>query len=240
MNDKPLLVLLPGLLCDGAAWTEVRGALAARADAFVAEYGMAASLTAMAETVLAAVDRPRFALAGHSMGGRVALEMLRLAPERIARVALLDTGCAPLAAGDAGERERAGRLALLEIARRDGMRAMAREWAFGMVHPSRRDGPVFDAVLDMFERRTPELFAAQIRALLERPDATPQLAAIRCPALVLTGRQDDWAPPSQHEAMARAIAGAQLAIVEDCGHMSPMEQPAAVSDLFAHWLARAA
>jgi pimeloyl-ACP methyl ester carboxylesterase len=234
---KPTLVLLPGLLCDAAVWAPQREALAGLAHTVVAEYGSADSLTTMAQAVLASVDSPRLAIAGHSMGGRVALEMWRLAPQRVERIALLDTGCHPLPAGAAGERERDGRLALLAVARSDGMRAMARTWAFGMVHPARRDGPVFDAVVDMFDRRTPEIFAAQIAALLARPDARPLLPSIDVPTLVLTGRQDDWSPPAQHEAMAQAIAGARLAIIEDCGHMSTLEQPGAVSDELALWLA---
>lgn len=233
---RPLLVLLPGLLCDGAAWTACREALAGRVDTQVAEYGDADSVTAMAQRVLAAVDRPRFALAGHSMGGRVAFEVLRLAPERVERLALLDTGAHPLPPGEPGERERAGRMVLLELARRSGMRTMAQEWARGMVHSSRVGGPVFESVLDMFERRTPEIFAAQIAALLARPDARPQLPAIRVPTLVLTGRNDSWAPPEQHEAMHRMIPGSRLVIIEHAGHMTTMEEPAAVSQAFAEWL----
>ena len=86
------------------------------------------------------------------------------------RLALLDTSYHPLSEGEAGETERAGRMSLLATARRDGMRTMAREWALGMVHPSRHDTPLFEAVLDMFDRKTPDIFAAQINALLQRPD----------------------------------------------------------------------
>src|SRR6188768_4074139 len=108
------LLLLPGLLCDAAVWAPLA------LDGTVVDYGDARSLTAMAEIALAAAPPGRFAVAGHSMGGRVAFELQRLAPERIERLALLDTGCAALAAGEAGDKERAGRLALLELARRAG------------------------------------------------------------------------------------------------------------------------
>jgi len=225
------LLLLPGLLCDAAVWAPLG------LPGTVVEYGDARSLTAMAEVALAAAPAGRFAVAGHSMGGRVAFELQRLAPERVERLALLDTGCAPLAAGVAGEKERAGRLALLALAQRDGMRAMAREWARDMVHPSRIDGPVFDAVLDMFERRSPGHFEAQIHALLTRPDATPQLGQIACPTLLLTGAQDGWAPPAAHRFMHEQIAGSRLIVVEDCGHMSPMEAPAAARAALVDWLA---
>lgn len=229
MTTTPLL-LLPGLLCDAAVWAPLGLA------GTVVDYGGADSLTRMAEIALAAAPPGRVAVAGHSMGGRVAFEMLRLAPGRIDRVALLDTGCHALAAGDAGAKERAGRLALLEMARRHGMRTMAAEWARGMVHPSRVDGPVFDAVLDMFERRDPVVFEAQIQALLARPDAAPQLAAIRCPTLLLTGEHDAWSPPAQHRAMHERVAGSRLVVVADSGHMSPMEEPAAVRAALLDWL----
>jgi len=172
---------------------------------------------------------------GHSMGGRVALEVVRLAPQRVLRLALLDTGFLPRAAGAQGEAEQASRLGLLETARRSGMGAMGREWTRGMVHPSRIDTPVFTAIVEMIERRTPEVFAAQIRALLSRPDASPQLLAIDCPTLVLCGRQDSWSPLSQHLQMAAIIRGARLRIIEDCGHMSTLERPEAVTSALVEW-----
>jgi len=227
------LVLLPGLLCDRAVWRSQTDALG---PAYVANYGALDSLAAMAAHALATAPAGPLAVAGHSMGGRVAFEMLRQAPERIERLALLDTSYHPLADGEAGETERAGRLALLAKARSDGMRAMARDWALGMVHPSRHDRPVFEAVLDMFERHTPDIFAAQINALLNRPDCSELLDTIRCPTLLLCGREDAWSPPSRHEHMRHAIASSHLVIVEQCGHMSTMEQPDAVSRALADWL----
>jgi pimeloyl-ACP methyl ester carboxylesterase len=227
-------VLLPGLLCDRAVWQPQIDALG---PCHVVDYGERESLLSMAEHALATAPEGPLAVAGHSMGGRVAFEMWRLAPERIERLALLDTSYHPLAEGEAGDAERAGRLALLATARRDGMRAMAREWALGMVHPSRHDTPLFEAVLDMFERKTPDIFAAQIKALLDRPDCTELLAQIHCPTLLLCGRDDAWSPPSRHEHMQRQITGSRLVIVEQCGHMSTMEQPEAVNRALAGWLA---
>ncbi len=234
MSATPLL-LLPGLLCDAAVWAPQMAALGR--NAMVAAYGSANTLGEMAEIALAAAPPGRFALAGHSMGGRVAFEVLRRAPARVDRLALLDTGIAPLAVGDAGETEKAGRLRLLALARERGMRAMAADWAQGMVHPSRVGGPVFEAVLDMFERRSPDIFAAQIHALLNRPDATPLLAGIGVPTLVLTGEQDAWSPPEAHRRIAGLIPGAQLVLVPGSGHMTTMEEPAAVSAALADWLA---
>ena len=170
------------------------------------------------------------------MGGRVALEVMRLAPQRVQRLALLNTGANGLAQGEAGARERAGRLSLLQTAQSRGMRAMAQLWAKPMVHPAHYKTPVFDALLDMLERSSAEQYAAQVNALLKRPDASALLPQIACPTLVLTGREDLWSPPEPHEHMAQAIAGAQLCIIEQCGHMSTMEQPQAVNAAFERWL----
>ncbi len=230
------LILLPGLVCDSAAWAAQIEALSPRVHCHVPDYGLRDSITAMAQHVLDTAPAPRFALAGHSMGGRVALEVLRLAPARVHHLALLDTGTHPLAAGDAGARERAGRMGLLQLAESRGMRTMAEQWAKPMVHPSRHGTPVFEAVLDMLARSSAEQYAAQINALLSRPDAAPVLPTIICPTLVLTGREDLWSPPEQHARMAAAIAGAELCIVEQCGHMSTMEQPEVVTAAFERWL----
>jgi pimeloyl-ACP methyl ester carboxylesterase len=232
------LVLLPGLMCDAAVWAPQVDALAAQARCHVPDFGTAASLGAMAERVLAGAPAGPFALAGHSMGGRVAFEVLRRAPERVERLALLDTSYHPLADGEVGAAERRGRLGLLELARREGMRTMAREWALGMVHPDRHASPVFEAVLDMIERSSPAVFAAQIEALLARPDATALLGTIACPTLLLCGREDGWSPPSRHRFMHERIAGSTLVVVERCGHMSTLERPEAVSDALSAWLQR--
>jgi pimeloyl-ACP methyl ester carboxylesterase len=139
-------------------------------------------------------------------------------------------------AQQAGAKERAGRLALLATARTQGMRAMARQWARGMVHASQIDTPLFESILDMLERSNPDQFAAQINALLNRLDAGALLPTIKCPTLVLCGREDTWATPAQHEAMHAAIPHSTLRIVEHCGHMCTMEQPQALSEALAVWL----
>jgi pimeloyl-ACP methyl ester carboxylesterase len=115
--------------------------------------------------------------------------------------------------------------------------AGGRRWARGMVHPARLDTPVFEDILAMIERKTPEVFEAQIRALLDRPDARPVLQALRCRALLLCGRQDTWSPLERHEEMQGLVAGAELVVVEDAGHMTTMEQPQAVNQALLRWLA---
>jgi pimeloyl-ACP methyl ester carboxylesterase len=233
---KTSLILVPGLLCDEIVWAHQSDALGDLVDVQIAVNGARDSLVAMAEAIIAQAPA-RFALAGHSMGGRVALEVVRRVPERVTALALLDTGHQPLAAGEAGEREVAGRLALVEKARRQGMRAMGWEWLQGMVYPSRlSDAVLVNAILDMIERRTPELYAAQTKALIGRPNATPLLAKIRCPTLVLCGQEDVWSPQQRHEEMRDMIPGSRLTVVPYCGHMSTMEQPAAVSAALRAWL----
>ena len=194
--------------------------------------GMARDLAAMVNA-----RRPaRVVLVGHSMGGRVALEIQRRAPQRLAGLALLDTGFRGRAAGEAGQRERENRHALLAKARQDGMRAMGGTWLQGMVHPERLDDETLvEAILAMIERKDPDTFAAQIDALLARPDATEQLAGIACPTLLLCGRQDAWSPLERHEEMAGLIPGSRLEVIEEAGHMSPMERPAAVARALDHW-----
>jgi pimeloyl-ACP methyl ester carboxylesterase len=237
MKQADPLVLVPGLMCDRTVWLHQVETLSAGRAVQVADHADSDTLGAMAERIL---DRapPRFALAGHSMGGRVALEVVARAPERVSRLALLDTGHEALAPGEAGEREKAGRYHLLGIARRDGMLAMARQWARGMVHPARlTDAPLMDAIHAMIARATVAQFAAQIGALLGRPDRTGLLSELRLPTLVLCGRDDSWSPLSRHEDMARRIADSRLVGVADCGHMSTMERPEAVSRALLAWLA---
>jgi pimeloyl-ACP methyl ester carboxylesterase len=231
------LVLLPGLVCDETVWRHAQAALSPRIRTHIADYGHRDSLVEMARDVLAQVPG-ELSVAGHSMGGRIALEMWRAAPERIQALALLDTGAAPLATGDAGEREVAGRQALVGIARTRGMAAMAREWVQGMVHPARlADSPLITSIVEMFARKSADTFAAQIRALIARPDATSLLGQIRARTLVLCGAEDSWAPATRHREMAAAIPGSRLDIIPDCGHMCTLERPEAVTRALIDWLA---
>jgi pimeloyl-ACP methyl ester carboxylesterase len=234
-TSRHTLVLIPGLLCDAAVWPNQRAALADIAEVRVSDPGAQDSLPAMARDILDSAP-PRFAIAGHSMGGRIGFEVYRAAPERISGVALLDTGYNPLAPGAAGEREVGGRFALLEIARRDGMRAMAEEWVQGMVHPSRlSDRALVESILDMFESKTPEIYAAQTRALIDRPDAGPVMSSILCPTLVLCGHEDSWSPVQRHREMSAAIPGSKFVDIPECGHMCTMERPEAVSAALREW-----
>ena len=236
MTKEESLVLVPGLMCDGTVWQNQIAAFSDTHDVHVPEHALSDSLGEMAQRILDGTTGP-LALAGHSMGGRVALEIMARAPERVARLALLDTGYQALTPGEAGERERAGRYRLLGIAQRDGMRAMATEWARGMVHPARLgDKPLMDAIHSMIVRAGIEQFEAQIRALLGRPDRTELLTTLTLPTLVLCGLDDAWSPFARHEEIARLIEGSHLIGVPECGHMSTMERPETITKALADWL----
>ena len=232
----PHLLLLPGLVCDDAIWEHQARHLSKVTTVKIADYGASDSLEKMAQVVLQ--DAPEhFAIAGHSMGGRVAFEILRRVPERVAGVALLDTAYRPRATGEAGERERANRFALLDVARSQGMRAMARQWIPKIVHPDRLSDEAFIAsMVEMIDRKTADIFAAQINALLERRDGAPVLSSLRCPTMILCGREDLWSPLAGHREMAALVPQSKLAIIENCAHMAPMERPEEVTSALRDWL----
>jgi pimeloyl-ACP methyl ester carboxylesterase len=226
-----VLFLLPGLLCDGTVWAAQVERLARTHDVRVADFRAFDHITAMAESVLAGAP-PAFSVAGHSMGARVALEIVRMAPGRVERLALLDTGTHARRPGEAEKRQ-----ILVDLAQASGMSALADEWLPPMVHHRQpADGAIMTALRTMVERMTPEIFERQVRALLHRPDAEAGLAAIRCPVLVGVGAEDAWSPPSQHEAMAVHIPQATLTVFPDSGHMAPIEAPDAVTAALARWL----
>jgi pimeloyl-ACP methyl ester carboxylesterase len=228
----PPLLLLPGLLCDATVWAPQKHALTGgfRVTAFRDFFGHD-SLGSMALAVLEAAP-PRFALAGHSMGGRVALEIMRTAPERVERLALFDTTATPAAPDEPAKRRD-----MIELARDRGMQALAAHWLPMIVHPGRLSQHEFMNVLTaMICRATADIYASQIKALLNRPDYRPLLPQIRCPTLVACGRDDLWSPVAVHEEIAAAIPGAKLAIIPDCAHMATVEAPGEVSDLLRGWL----
>jgi pimeloyl-ACP methyl ester carboxylesterase len=229
---KNTLFLLPGLLCDAQVWAHQAQYLNGLVDIRIPDFSPFDSLDAMADAVL--LEAPeKFLVAGHSMGGRVALQLLHKAPGRISKLALLDTGTHAVKPGEAEKRQ-----VLIDLAEKEGMGALARAWAPPMVHPARHnDATLMDAIYAMVERYDVQGFRNQIKALLGRPDALPFLAKAPAGTLVLCGREDAWSPPEQHAVISHALPDQPpVTIIDNSGHMAPMEQPEAVSTALRKWL----
>lgn len=225
------LVLLPGLLNDYRLWSHQQASLADMVQVTVADLSEDASLAGMAARVLAAAP-PRFALAGLSMGGYVALEIMRQAPERVERLALLDTTARPDSAEQSQRRTDA-----IAIARSGGFEKIMPLMLPNLVHP---DHLVLERVgglaKDMARAIGPDAFARQQNAIMHRPDSRPGLNRIACPTLVLVGRDDALTPVGRAEEMVALIPDSRLVVVEQCGHLSAMEQTQAVSAVMRYWL----
>jgi pimeloyl-ACP methyl ester carboxylesterase len=219
-------------LCDETIWADIPSRLASVANAHVMSFAGFSSIAGMAEKVLASAP-PRFAVAGHSMGGRVALEVWRQAPERVTALALLNTGVHP-----PRESEFDSRGLLVRLARQHGMAALADEWLPPMMGASPdRVAQVMPALKAMVQRSTVESFAGQINALLQRPDARPVLPSITVPTLLLSGTNDTWSSLSQHADMQQSVSRSTLVEIAGAGHMSPIERPDAVARALKGWLA---
>jgi len=224
------LVLLPGLMCDGRVFA---GQLAAFPDAIAIEgYGLDDSLTAMAARVLKQAP-DRFALLGHSMGARVALEVVRAAPSRVERLALVSTGTHTVRPGEAEKRH-----ALRDLGRDRGIEALVDVWLPPMIAPANlADTALVAAMRQMCIDAGLATFEAQIAALLARPEVESLLPDIRIPTLVAVGSGDVWSPPQQHREIADALPSAIMRVIEGAGHMLPAEDPRALNAAIADWLA---
>lgn len=219
-------LFIPGLLSDTHVWARVTRDLPG--PVIVARLFDQDHITQMAHECLAAVDG-QMAVAGHSMGARVALEMVRLAPARIERLALLSTGIHPLKPGETQRRAE-----IVSLAYEQGMAALAERWLPPMVHCPDKD--VMAGLTDMVLRMTPDIHERQIRALVKRPEARAHLPSITCPTLIMVGRQDAWSPVAQHQEIASLIPHSDLDIIEGAGHFLPVEQPDAVGDRLVPFL----
>lgn len=230
MIDKPVIFLLPGLMCDEAVWTHQAETLSAVADVRIPVFRGFDSLVGMAESVM--VEAPEhFSVAGHSMGGRVAWEVMELAADRIDKFAILDSGVHPVKEGEAE-----GRQVLIDKAISEGLQAVANEWIPPMIHPDRSDdSALVKDITEMILRNSIEDFQGQVKALLNRKDQTPYLSRISHKVLLLAGENDNWSPPQQHEFMAERLASSQLEIVPNAGHMVIMEKPEEVSRILLDW-----
>lgn len=232
-EGKVPLLLVPGLLCDSALWAHQSEFLADVAEIFVADTTRDDSIRAMASRALAEAP-DRFALSGLSMGGYVALEIMRQAAARVTRLALLDTS----ARADTPQ-QTARRRGLIELAEKGRFKGVTPRLLPLLIHPDRQaEEGLASAVINMAERVGQPAFLRQQRAIMGRPDSRPDLPGIAVPTIVLCGRQDALTPLAVHEEMAAVIPGARLCVVEECGHLSPMERPHAVTALMRDWLLR--
>ena len=233
MAAKPVIYLLPGLLCDRDVWQFQAQALADTMEVRIPDYRGMDSLSAMADMILAEAPE-RFAVAGHSMGGRVGLELIHKTPERVSHLILLSVGAHAVTDEECEQRS-----SLVEEAASLGMDRYANSWADLMLAYRPQENPSVRRIIEtMARRQSLDDFIAHITAGLGRADQAQYLPYIQIPVLLIVGERDAWSPVSQHEAIRRRIPDATLAVVPDAGHMVPLDQPDAVSRLIGEWLER--
>lgn len=233
MTTRTPLLLLPGLLCNAELWRPQIEGLAEIAQITVADLTQDDSIAGMAERALAAAPE-RFALAGLSMGGYVAQEIMRRAPDRVLRLALLDTS----ARADTADLS-ARRKGLIELASKGKFKGVTPRLLPILIHPARLgDEALVSVVTSMAEAVGKETFLRQQSAIMGRVDGRPDLARFTCPTLVLCGREDALTPLAASEEMAAAIPNATLVVLNGCGHLSTLERPEAVTAQLRAWLAR--
>lgn len=225
------ILLIPGLVCTAELFGPQLPALWTRGPVTVASTLGGDSMAAIAEGILADAP-PRFALAGLSMGGYIAFEILRRAPERVERLALLDTSARP----DTPEQTERRRGLLARLAS-EPFETVVEPVLRGLPAPARREDEVlFRTNLRMAQAVGPDGFRRQIEAIIGRADSRPDLAGIGIPTRVLVGDQDALTPPEIAREMADAIPDARLSIVADSGHVSTLEQPGVVAAALLDWL----
>lgn len=231
MSRKPQLVLLPALLCDQELWAHQAKSLTDLAEITVPDLTKADTMKEIARSVLANAPA-KFSLAGLSMGGYVAQEIMRQAPERVNRLALVDTS--PYA--DTPEQTERRRN-FIEMTRHGQFKGVTTRLLPMYIHPDRlQDKELIDTIQGMSARVGKEAFLRQQNAIITRPDGLNDLNKITCPTLIMCGRQDTLSPLAVHEEMADRISTAKLVVIEDCGHLSTLERPYAVTAALRYWM----
>jgi pimeloyl-ACP methyl ester carboxylesterase len=230
---KTSILLLPGLLCDAALWAHQVEALSTQYDCVVADMTQDDSLGGMASRAIAAMSE-QFSVAGLSMGGYCALEIMKQVPDRVTRLALLDTS----ARADASERLDIRR-ELIEHVRSGNFETVIAKHFQKFVHPSRlNDTEIMSIIRASAMNVGPEAYMRQQAAIMKRPDSLELLSDIKCPTLVLCGAEDALTPPPLHDEMAAEIPGAVLVKIPNSGHLPTLEQPALVNAALAKWMER--
>lgn len=253
MSAKPVVYLLPGLMCDEAVWEHQASALAPYAEVRIPVFRGFNSLRAMAQHVLD--DAPeQFSVVGHSMGGRVALEVMAMvleqdgvfphpegqlnrtrdnnAGKRIQHFAVMDSGAHPVQHG-----ERAKRQILLDAAAHKGLQAVADAWILPMLYSGHHaDQALITSITDMILRNSVEDYRGQVTALLGRTDQQLLLPLIPHRTWLVCGEADTWSPVGQHQDMQQLLGRSELRVIPEAGHMSTMEQPELVSQVLLEWI----
>lgn len=236
MTESIPLLLLPGLMNDERVWSTVLAALPPGRQVHIAPTHLHASVGESARSAMLAMPAGRFAVAGFSLGGYVALEACRQAPERIAGVALLDTGAR---ADPDDARQSRQRMVEAMGSGTATLEQIAMGFAARVVHPSRlNDKPLLTLLADMAATVGGEGFARQQHAAMNRADSRDLLAGLQVPALVLCGREDQVTPLALSEEMAALLPDAEMVTVEKSGHMTTLERPDAVIAAVLRWLER--
>lgn len=230
--NQPSLILIPGLLSDNVVWEHAIDHFSKTMQVFIADHTTQDSLTDMAVDALALTDGPLM-VAGHSLGARVALEMLRQAPERIDRVAFLDARTDAIQDGEQDMRQK-----MINLGFNEGLEAVTDSWLPPMVNSARHnDAKLMGALRDMISRMSPELLERQLLSLMNRADVELVISAITCPTLIGVGRQDGFSTIAMHEELAGKIPHSKLVIYEDTGHFAPIESPELVTASLVDWIA---
>lgn len=229
--DPLPVVLVPGLNCSARLYADQIPVLWQFGPVTVADHRRDDSMAAIARRVLAAAP-PRFALAGLSMGGYIAFEIFRQAPDRVAKLALLDTG----AGADVPERT-AQRKPLMQLAQQGRFAEITDDQFPLLVHHTRHGDAALKAIVRAMNEETgPQAYCRQQQAIIGRADSRPGFAAIACPTLVLVGDDDQLTPPALAREMTAGIRGARFVVVPECGHLSTLERPQAVNDALVDWM----
>jgi pimeloyl-ACP methyl ester carboxylesterase len=225
------VVLVPGLGCSPSLYAGQMPALWTFGPVTVADHRRADSMDAIARQILAEAP-PRFALAGLSMGGYIALAILRLAPERVAKLALLDTG----SRSDTPEASERRKASIARVQAGDFEVVMDSLWPI-LVHKDRQgDTALKRVVFEMAKIAGADAFMRQQQAIMTRPDSRPGLSSIRCPTLVLVGEGDQLTPPELSQEMVALIPNSRMVSVPDSGHLSTLERPEAVTKALVEWM----
>jgi pimeloyl-ACP methyl ester carboxylesterase len=232
MSSSLPLVLVPGLLCSARLYAPQVAALWPHGPVTVADHRHGGDTMASIAAAILADAPPRFALAGLSMGGYIAFAMLRQAPERIDRLALLDTSARP----DTPE-QKEGRKKFIALAEAGKLDEVVETLTPRFLHADHlKDEKLTGTIRAMAEETGAEAFVRQAKAIMSREDSRPLLVEIGCPTLVLVGDSDVVTPPELAKEIAADILGAKLVVVPNCGHLSTIEKPDAVNKAMSEWL----